>query len=141
MTVHQRNLSRRSLLQGAAGLVIAFHLPREANAQSGAASIFRPDGNTGVFAPNAFIRIGTDNTVTILSKHIEFGQGPFTGLATIVAEELDADWSQMRAEHAPADAALITTPHSARCRAPAARPRFPIPTISCVRRARPRARC
>jgi len=106
MTVHQRNLSRRSLLQGAAGLVIAFHLPREANAQSGAASIFRPDGNTGVFAPNAFIRIGTDNTVTILSKHIEFGQGPFTGLATIVAEELDADWSQMRAEHAPADAAL-----------------------------------
>ncbi len=59
-----------------------------------------------IFAPNAFIRIASDNTVTILSKHIEFGQGPFTGLATIVAEELDADWSQMRAQHAPANAKL-----------------------------------
>ncbi len=106
MTIHQRNLSRRSMLQGMAGLVIAFHLPREASAQSGAASVFRPDGKAAVFAPNAFIRVGADNTVTILSKHIEFGQGPFTGLATIVAEELDADWSQMRAEHAPADAKL-----------------------------------
>ncbi|WP_176439059.1 hypothetical protein [Puniceibacterium sediminis] len=36
-------------------------------------------------------------------KHIEFGQGPFTGLATLVAEELDASWDQMRAESAPAD--------------------------------------
>jgi len=106
MTIHDKNLSRRAMLKGAAGLVIAFHLPHLAKAQSGAASAFRPDGKAAVFAPNAFIRIGTDNTVTILSKHIEFGQGPFTGLATIVAEELDADWSQMRAEHAPADAKL-----------------------------------
>ena len=100
MTIHQRNLSRRSMLQGMAGLVIAFHLPREVRAQAA------PAAGTSAFAPNAFIRIGTDNTVTILSKHIEFGQGPFTGLATIVAEELDADWSQMRAEHAPANAKL-----------------------------------
>jgi isoquinoline 1-oxidoreductase beta subunit len=55
------------------------------------------------FAPNAFVRIGTDDTVTVVVKHIEFGQGPFTGLSTLVAEELDADWSQMRAEAAPAD--------------------------------------
>ena len=88
------------MLQGMAGLVIAFHLPREACAQSGARQ--RSGRRHGrVFAPNAFIRIGTDDTVTVLSKHIEFGQGPFTGLATIVAEEMDADWSQMRAEHAP----------------------------------------
>jgi isoquinoline 1-oxidoreductase subunit beta len=52
---------------------------------------------------NTFVKIGTDDTVTILSKHIEFGQGPFTGLATLVAEELDADWGQMRAVHSPAD--------------------------------------
>jgi isoquinoline 1-oxidoreductase beta subunit len=102
MTIHQRNVSRRSMLQGMAGLVVAFHLPRAARAQSGVA----PSAAGQVFAPNAFIRIAPDNTVTILSKHIEFGQGPFTGLATIVAEELDADWSQMRAEHAPADAKL-----------------------------------
>src|SRR3546814_4766475 len=55
----------------------------------------------GVFAPNAFIRVAPDNSVTVLIKHIEFGQGTFTGLATLVAEEMDADWSQLRAEHAP----------------------------------------
>jgi isoquinoline 1-oxidoreductase beta subunit len=51
-----------------------------------------------------FIRIGTDNTVTVVIKHLDKGQGVTTGLPTIVAEELDADWSQMRAEFAPADA-------------------------------------
>jgi isoquinoline 1-oxidoreductase beta subunit len=58
------------------------------------------------FEPNAFVRIAPDSTVTVLVKHLEMGQGPWTGLATLVAEELDADWSQMRAEHAPADVAL-----------------------------------
>ena len=57
-----------------------------------------------VFAPNAFVRIAPDNTVTIIAKHIEFGQGAHTGLATLLAEELDADWSQIRVESAPADA-------------------------------------
>lgn len=51
-----------------------------------------------------FIRIGTDNTVTVIVKHLDKGQGVTTGLPTIVAEEMDADWSQMRAEFAPADA-------------------------------------
>jgi isoquinoline 1-oxidoreductase subunit beta len=49
------------------------------------------------------VRVGADDIVTVLSKHIEFGQGPFTGLATLVAEEMDADWSNMRVEHAPSD--------------------------------------
>ncbi len=53
---------------------------------------------------NSFVRIGTDNTVTVIVKHLDKGQGVTTGLPTIVAEELDADWSQMRAEFAPADA-------------------------------------
>ena len=44
--------------------------------------------------------------MTVLSKHLEMGQGVYTGLATIVAEELDADWSQIRVEGAPADASL-----------------------------------
>jgi isoquinoline 1-oxidoreductase beta subunit len=105
MTAHDIALSRRSLLGGAGALVIGLHLPRGARAQSGAASAFRPGGNA-TFAPNAFIRIAADDSVTVLVKHIEFGQGPFTGLATLAAEELDADWSQMRAEHAPADVKL-----------------------------------
>ncbi|MGE0483240.1 MAG: molybdopterin cofactor-binding domain-containing protein [Gammaproteobacteria bacterium] len=55
--------------------------------------------------PDVFVRIDEDDTVTVIVKHIEFGQGTFTGLPTVVAEELDCDWSQVRAEGAPADPA------------------------------------
>jgi isoquinoline 1-oxidoreductase beta subunit len=53
-----------------------------------------------------FVRIDTDNTVTVLSKHLEAGQGVWTGLPAIVAEELDASWEQMRVESAPAEVPL-----------------------------------
>lgn len=102
-------VSRRRFLQGAAvagaGLVIGFHLPRGIPK-----AIAVPQGSAEVpaademFAPNAFVRIAPDNTVTVISKHIEFGQGTYTGLATILADELDADWGQVRVESAPADA-------------------------------------
>lgn len=103
MTMHDKNLSRRTMLKGASALVIGFYLPTAARAQSGAAQVLKGDGTAAVFAPNAFVRVGADDIVTVLSKHIEFGQGPFTGLATLVAEEMDADWSKMRVEHAPSD--------------------------------------
>jgi isoquinoline 1-oxidoreductase beta subunit len=107
MTMHDKNLSRRSMLKATAGLVIAFHLPRQALAQSGAAQVFRPDGTAAAsFVPNAFLRIAADNTVTVISKHLEMGQGPYTGLSTIVAEELDADWAQMRVESAPSNSQI-----------------------------------
>lgn len=96
-------LSRRSFLQGtaaaAASLVIGIHLPGKARAGAAASAA----GESAAFAPNAFVRVAPDNTVTVMIKHIEFGQGPATGLSTLVAEELDADWGQMRAELAPAD--------------------------------------
>ena len=57
-----------------------------------------------VFAPNAFVRIGADGSVTIIAKHVELGQGAYTGIATVLAEELDADWAQVKVESAPADA-------------------------------------
>ncbi|MFI4936109.1 MAG: molybdopterin cofactor-binding domain-containing protein, partial [Caulobacterales bacterium] len=56
----------------------------------------------GAFGP--FIRIGPDGWVTVVSKHIEFGQGNHAGLAAIVAEELEADWDKIRIEQAPANA-------------------------------------
>jgi isoquinoline 1-oxidoreductase beta subunit len=56
--------------------------------------------------PNAFVSIKPDNTVTVIVKHLDKGQGVTTGLPTIVAEELDADWAQMRFEFAPANAQL-----------------------------------
>jgi isoquinoline 1-oxidoreductase beta subunit len=62
----------------------------------------------GAFGP--FIRITPDNWVTVVSPHIEFGQGSSTGLAAIVAEELDADWEKVRIEQAPADAKLYGSP-------------------------------
>ena len=50
------------------------------------------------------MRIGADNSVTVMSKHLEMGQGTYTGLATILADELDADWKNVRVEGAAADA-------------------------------------
>ena len=58
------------------------------------------------FAPNAFLRIAPDSSVTVIVKHLEMGQGTYTGLPTLVAEELDAAWSQVKVEGAPADAKL-----------------------------------
>jgi len=58
----------------------------------------------GELVPNAFVRIGADESVTVIAKHLEMGQGSYTGLATILAEELDADWTRVRVESAPADA-------------------------------------
>src|SRR5256885_5051794 len=53
-----------------------------------------------------FVRIAPDNTVTVISKHLEAGQGVWPGLPAIVAEELDASWEQMRGESAPAEVPL-----------------------------------
>ena len=54
----------------------------------------------GAFGP--FIKIAPDGVVTVISKHIEFGQGNHAGLSAIVAEELDADWSKVKVEQSPA---------------------------------------
>jgi isoquinoline 1-oxidoreductase beta subunit len=99
------NESRRRFMQGAAGLTLAVYLPAasaETAAGSGPAGARLAAGAT--FEPNAFVRIGTDDSVTVFAKHLEMGQGSYTGLATIVAEELDAAWAQVRVEGAPADA-------------------------------------
>ncbi len=98
MNIHT---SRRGFLTG---LIVAVALPRLARAEARPGYFNELPALDGDWAPNAFIRVAPDNTVTVLIKHIEFGQGPYTGLTTLVAEELDADWGQMRAAAAPADA-------------------------------------
>lgn len=89
--------NRRQFLKGTAavGLVIGLHIPV---GNRGAAAAAPTE-----FAPNAFLRIAPDNTVTVVCKHIEFGQGPYTGIATILADEIDADWGQIKVVSAPAD--------------------------------------
>jgi isoquinoline 1-oxidoreductase subunit beta len=98
--------SRRVFLQsaGAAGLVIGFGwlAPTDAEAALPGAE----GAATGPLAPNAFVRVGTDNLVTVICKHHEMGQGNTTGLASLVADELDADWPLVRTEYAPSDAKL-----------------------------------
>jgi isoquinoline 1-oxidoreductase beta subunit len=103
------SLSRRDFLRVAggagAGLIIAIKLGGIAHAEpSGAAAAMR--GTEETIDATGFVKIAPDNTVTVVVKHLEMGQGPYTGITTLVAEELDADWSQMRAEAAPANAAL-----------------------------------
>jgi isoquinoline 1-oxidoreductase beta subunit len=112
MTLMEKPTGRRSFLKGAAiagaGLLIGFRFdPRGYAGQAFAAE----GGSPGEFAANAFIRIAPDNSVTILCKHIEFGQGPFTGFATIIADELDAHRDQIKVEHAPADVTKYANLH------------------------------
>jgi len=94
--------SRRQFLKAAAlgggALVLSAYVPL-----TGKAFALTKDSPP---APNVFIRVAPDNTVTVLIKHLDKGQGIATGLTTIVADELDADWAQMRSEFAPANAAL-----------------------------------
>ena len=84
--------SRRALLQaGAAGvLLLSFRLPQA-----------RAAGDT--FAPNAFIRVGSDDVVTLVMPQVEMGQGIYTALAMILADELDANFDKVVLQHAPPD--------------------------------------
>jgi hypothetical protein len=145
MTHHDMRISRRATLAGMAGLVIGVCLPTAVFAQSGAARAFRGGGAAAPFAPNAFVRVASDDTVTVLIKHIEFGQGPFTGLATLVAEEMDADWSKVRAEHAPSNVDLYKNlafgAQGTGGSTAIANSYEQIPTSRCARPARPHARC
>lgn len=103
-------LTRRSLLkkgiESGTGLTLAIMLPASLTACSASNCTVdaSPEIVTDEFIPNAFVRISPDNTITVVIKHLEMGQGTFTGLATLVAEEMDADWTQIRSESAPADA-------------------------------------
>ncbi len=93
-------LSRRQFLRltslAGSGLTLGVLLPGCAPAGKG------PQAAASGPLSMPFVRIDPDNTVTVICKHVEAGQGVWTGLPAIVAEELDADWSQMRAESAPA---------------------------------------
>ena len=94
------NLSRRDFLKAGAGLTLGVAVPSLAQ-MAGPGKVGGSVVAAGALEPNAFVRIGTDSTVTVIVKHLEMGQGTYTGLPTLVAEELDADWAQIRVESAP----------------------------------------
>jgi isoquinoline 1-oxidoreductase beta subunit len=97
-----KSAPRRRFLKASAAtagaLVIAFFLPGGRGRFAHAQEAPKP----APVKPNAFLRIAKDGTCTVLVKHLEFGQGVTTSLPMIVAEELECDWSKVRAELAPA---------------------------------------
>src|SRR6202167_5652913 len=102
--------SRRALIKGglAGGFVLAFHLPlRAAPVNEPDQSHDNPDGQ---FAPNAFIRIDHAGKTTLVMPQVEMGQGVYTAVAMILADELDADYAQVVLEHAPPDDKLYGNP-------------------------------
>jgi isoquinoline 1-oxidoreductase subunit beta len=100
--------SRRSVLTGglAGGFLLAFHLPVRAVNEP----VQPPDDITGKFAPNAFIRIDSAGKTTLVMPQVEMGQGIYTAVAAILAEEMDADFSSLFLEHAPANEKLYANP-------------------------------
>jgi isoquinoline 1-oxidoreductase beta subunit len=98
--------SRRRFLQSSAalagGLVISFYLPRGGRA-------FAQAPQAPNVPPNAFVRIAKDGSVTVMVKHLEFGQGVNTALPMLLAEELECDWSKVKYELAPAGAEYAHT--------------------------------
>jgi len=103
-------LSRRVLLTGglAGGFLLAFHLPLRALTPN--EPVQPPDDTTGKFAPNAFIRIDQAGNTTLVMPQVEMGQGIYTAVAMILAEELDADFTKVTLEHAPANEKLYANP-------------------------------
>ncbi len=94
-------ITRRDFLKTGAlvggGLILGIHLPvRDSFSET-------PKQPAVPIVPNAFIRIGADDTVTIIVNHSEMGQGVYTSLPMLVAEELEADWAKIRVESAPVD--------------------------------------
>lgn len=100
VSIAPARIARREFLKfsvaASGGLLIGFYSPgtgSQASAQESASA----------FMPNAFVRIGTDEQVTVIVNHSEMGQGVYTSLPMLLAEELDADWSKIGFESAPVD--------------------------------------
>jgi isoquinoline 1-oxidoreductase beta subunit len=101
VTITRRELLRTSATS-AAGLIVAFHVPRVVRAAP-------PPPAPPLPQANAFLKIGADDSVTVMIGHSEMGQGIWTGLAMLIAEELECDWSKVKSEHAPAAAVYAHT--------------------------------
>src|SRR5262249_49487112 len=95
--------SRRHFVKLAVGtaFVLGFYLPVRRNSEA---------GEPASYAPNAFIRIDQQGEITLVMPQAEMGQGVYTSLSMVLAEELDADWSHVRLEAAPPDIKRYANP-------------------------------
>jgi isoquinoline 1-oxidoreductase beta subunit len=99
------DLSRRQFLSASAalggGLLIGFRTGAAHTAEGAAGA---------TFTPNAFIRIGSDGQIVLTMPYVEMGQGTYTSIPMLIAEELEVDLKQVRLEHAPPDEKLYANP-------------------------------
>ena len=99
--------SRRSFIKTGStvtgGLLISFFIPAAAKKLGEL-----PTGNT-MFAPNAYLNVLPDNNIKIVLSHVEMGQGVWTTLPMLIAEELDCDWNKVIVEHAPPGQPFVHT--------------------------------
>ena len=104
-----RTVSRRGLLKAglAAGFMLAFHLPLRAGDE-----VEQSANNKDKFVPNAFIRIDRMGKTTLIMPQVEMGQGVYTAIPQILAEELDADYATVALAHAPPSDKLYGNPLS-----------------------------
>jgi isoquinoline 1-oxidoreductase beta subunit len=93
--MQRRNFLKASVM-ASGGLLIGFRFP-------GATALVAAESSVTTFMPNAFVRIGSDERITVIVNHSEMGQGVYTSLPMLLAEELDADWSKVGFEPAPVD--------------------------------------
>jgi hypothetical protein len=112
-------LSRRGFLQAGAaaggGLLLSLSLPFAGDAEAAGA---------GGFALNAFIRIAADGSVTLTMPYVEMGQGTYTAIPMLIAEELEVDLKQVQLEHAPPNENFTEIPCWPACRQPVTRTRY-----------------
>jgi isoquinoline 1-oxidoreductase beta subunit len=118
----KRGVSRRTFLKlsvtvGAAaggGLLLGFSMPAVSQDQKAGKSVIGGDANeaaqNGVFAPNAFIQIDTAGKVTLVIPKVEMGQGVYTSIPMLIAEELEVPLDTVTLDHAPPDEKLFTDP-------------------------------
>ena len=99
-------MNRRSFFKtgaaAAGGLMVGFYLPERSKLRADS-----PGGTTASALPrlNAFVRVGTDDSVTLTVHRAELGQGSVTALSMLLAEELECDWNKVNTEFAPVDPA------------------------------------
>lgn len=96
------------------GLLIGFSLPAASQDQNKGKSVIGGDGvespQDGVFAPNAFVQIDKSGKIVLIMPKVEMGQGVYTALPMLIAEELDVPLDSVTIDHAPPNEKLFTDP-------------------------------
>src|SRR5262245_65613410 len=105
MDIDFRYLSRRAFLlsTGAVGVAIGYGT---------LLNVRKAFGQAAPFSPNGWVRVGTDNVVTVYAPACEMGQGVFTAMPLLIAEEMDLDWNRVRTRQPPTTRKVSATPSS-----------------------------